>query len=181
MTDSDINTAYPDKDTLQDEILQYAYLVRAELETYTKWMDTSNKFLKYNAQKQVEKQINSNYYLTKYLQKQIDNCKNQFDKLSEKLGGNVHQAYEKGTLSEVMQSQYEKILGFNNGYQFSFSLAQSAYNLCNSWWKIMFDEDFLPKEHRETRQQVSTQMNHLKQIKQFNQKQMNYNFKPVEA
>ena len=29
MTDSDINTAYPDKDTLQDEILQYAYLVRA--------------------------------------------------------------------------------------------------------------------------------------------------------
>ena len=69
MTDSDINTAYPDKDTLQDEILQYAYLVRAELETYTKWMDTSNKFLKYNAKylNDIENVLcpNNNYYYTK--------------------------------------------------------------------------------------------------------------------
>ena len=49
MTDSDIMTAYPDKNELQDEILQSAYLVRAELELYTKWMDSSNKFLKYNS------------------------------------------------------------------------------------------------------------------------------------
>tara|TARA_R100000781_G_scaffold49528_1_gene32850 strand:- start:57 stop:638 length:582 start_codon:yes stop_codon:yes gene_type:complete len=179
MTDSDIMTAYPDKNELQDEILQSAYLVRAELELYTKWMDSSNLFLKYNAKKKVEKTLNSSYFVTKYLQKQIDNCKNQFEKLSNDIGGNIHQAYDKGTLNEVMQSQYEKILRFNNGYTFSFSLEQSVYNLCENWWKSMFDEEFLPKEHRETRNQVSAQSKHITRIKEFNQKQFNFKFKPV--
>ena len=80
MTDSDIMTAYPDKNELQDEILQSAYLVRAELELYTKWMDSSNKFLKYNAEQKVKKTLNSCYYVTKHLQKQIDKCKWQFEK-----------------------------------------------------------------------------------------------------
>jgi len=181
MTDSDIMTAYPDKNELQDEILQSAYLVRAELELYTKWMDSSNLFLKYNAKKKVEKTLNSSYFVTKYLQKQIDNCKNQFEKLSNDIGGNIHQAYDKNTLNEVMQSQYEKILRFNNGYTFSFSLEQSVYNLCENWWKSMFDEDFLPKEYRETRQQVSAQSKHITKIKQFNQKQFDFKFTPVKS
>ena len=181
MTDSDIMTAYPDKNELQDEILQSAYLVRAELELYTKWMDSNNLFLKYNAKKKVEKTLNSSYFVTKYLQKQIDNCKNQFEKLSDEIGGNIHQAYDKGTLNEVMQSQYEKILRFNNGYTFSFSLEQSVYNLCENWWKLMFDEDFVPKEHRETRQQVSAQTKHISKIKDFNQKHFDFKFSPVKA
>ena len=181
MTDGDIMTAYPDKEELQDEILQSAYLVRAELELYSKWMDSSNLFLKYNAKKKVEKTLNSSYFVTKYLQKQIDNCKNQFEKLSDEIGGNIHQAYDKNTLNEVMQSKYEKILRLNNGYTFSFSLEQSVYNLCENWWKTMFDEDFLPKEYRETRQQVSAQSKHITRIKEFNQKQFDFKFTPVKA
>ena len=181
MTDGDIMNAYPDKEELQDEILQSAYLVRAELELYSKWMDSSNLFLKYNAKKKVEKTLNSSYFVTKYLQKQIDNCKNQFEKLSNDIGGNIHQAYDKGTLNEVMQSQYEKILRFNNGYTFSFSLEQSVYNLCENWWKTMFNEDFLPKEYRETRNQVSAQSKHITRIKEFNQKQFDFKFTPVKA
>tara|TARA_R100000231_G_scaffold93785_1_gene70418 strand:+ start:212 stop:757 length:546 start_codon:yes stop_codon:yes gene_type:complete len=181
MTNSDIDTAYPDKNELQDEILQSAYLVRAELELYTKWMDSSNKFLKYNAEQKVKKTLNSCYYVTKHLQKQIDKCKWQFEKLSDELGENVHQAYDKGTLNEIMQSKYENILRLNNGFTFSFSLEQSVYNLCESWWKTMFDEDFVPKEHRETRQQVSAQTKHISKIKDFNQKHFDFKFSPVKA
>ena len=74
MTNSDIDTAYPDKNELQDEILQSAYLVRAELELYTKWMDSSNKFLKYNAEQKVKKTLNSCYYVTKHLQSKLINA-----------------------------------------------------------------------------------------------------------
>ena len=45
----------------------------------------------------------------------------------------------------------------------------------------MFDEDFLPKEYRETRNQVSAQSKHITRIKEFNQKQFDFKFTPVKA
>ena len=180
MTSTDIMGVYPDNDMLVKEIGNYANSFKELFSQLDKWSKSGVRELVYNAKQETENMIEQSNFSVTILERLIDNCNKQFDKLSEELGHNVHECYQKETLNEIAQSKYEKILTRKNGMDFSLNLVKSKFILFNNWYKKTFEEEYVLRSVKKTRSEVSAQSN-LGKIKKFNATQMNFRFKPVTS
>ena len=180
MTSTDIMGVYPDNDMLVKEIGIYANSFKSVFEQLDKWSQTGVRELVYNAKQESGNMIEQSNFSIKILERLIDDCTKQFEKLSEELGHNVHECYQKDTLNEIAQSNYEKILTRKNGMDFSLNLVMSKFILFNNWYKKTFEEEYVLRSVKKTRSEVSAQSN-LGKIKKFNTTQMNFRFKPVTS
>jgi predicted lipase len=134
MTSTDIMGVYPDNDMLVKEIGNYANSFKELFSQLDKWSKSGVRELVYNAKQETENMIEQSNFSVTILERLIDNCNKQFDKLSEELGHNVHECYQKETLNEIAQSNYEKILTRKNGMDFSLNLVKSKFILFNNWY-----------------------------------------------
>ena len=179
---ADIMAVYPDNDLLQDQIEKYAVTFNQLRKVFDEWAESGVRELTYNARQEVTNFLEPANFSMTILGDMVQNCKDTFDKMSEELGHNVHECYKKDTLNEIELGQYEKVLIKKNGLDFSLNLVTSKYNLWNSWWKQHFQEDYVPKPVRKSRDALSVQMtkkSNWKKVNKFVGKQMNFGFKPA--
>ena len=185
MTDklsADIMAVYPDNDSLQEQIEKYAVTFNQLRKVFDEWAESGVRELTYNSRQEVTNFLEPANFSMTILGDMVQGCKDTFDKMSEELGHNVHECYKKGTLNEIELGQYEKVLIKKNGLDFSLNLVTSKYNLWNSWWKKHFQEDYVPKPIRKSRDALSVQMtkkSNWKKVNKFVGKQMGFSFKPV--